>query len=310
MSRKWFSVILVSFLLSFAFCFSNLAFAKPNIITTNQAAQLLENDNNIIVIDTREKEHYFAGHLPNAINLTNEMLSEKRGDVVGLVPYNKKLEEKLSNFGLRPDATYIIYSGENFNAPHFFLTNATRVAAILYWAGVDDIYYMDGGYEKWADENKPIETGEFTLPKSNFVIERNRTTVFSFLPFVKWAIEHEDLIQLVDARNYAQFSGQDTKDRRLARFGHFPGAKWLFVADYMQKEKNYWVIKPKSEIEALLKKADIDINKPIISYCNTGHLASGLWFIGQALLDTKLITDYDGSMAEASRVSDMPIVNN
>ncbi|VBB05361.1 Hypothetical protein LUCI_0570 [Lucifera butyrica] len=307
MSKTRFSVIVVALLLSLAFCFPSLAFANPNIITTDQAAQLLNNDN-IIVIDTRAEKSYLQGHLPNAVNLTNEMLSEKRGDVVGLVPYNNQLGEKLSNFGLRPDATYIIYSGENIDNPALFLTNATRIAAILYWAGAKDICYMDGGYEKWVDENKPIQAGEFSLPKSDFVIERNKTTVFAFLPFVKWAINHENQIQLVDARNQAQFSGQDTKDKRLARFGHFPGAKWLFVANYMQKEKNYWVIKPKSEIEALLQKADVDINKPIISYCNTGHLASGLWFIGQAEFNTKLVTDYDGSMAEASRVSDVPIV--
>jgi len=76
----------------------------------------------------------------------------------------------------------------------------------------------------------------------------------------------------------------------------------------MQKEKNYWVIKPKSQIEQILQNAGVDINKPIISYCNTGHLASGLWFVGQAILDTKLISDYDGSMAEISRDYDVPIV--
>jgi len=304
MFRKWFIAILVTL----SFGFFNLAFAKLQVITTQQAAQLLQSNKNVIVIDTRADQDYLNGHLPNAINLTNAMLSVKRGDVVGLVPYNKQLEEKLSNFGLIKDAAYIVYSGENFDKPQFFLTNATRVAAILYWAGIRDIYYMDGGYQKWVDEKRPIAKGEFKLPKSNFVIDRNSTTVFSFLPFIKWALNHENLVQFVDARNYEQFSGKDTKDKRLARFGHLKGAKWVYAANYMQKEKNYWVIKPKSQIEQILQNAGVDINKPIISYCNTGHLASGLWFIGQAILDTKLISDYDGSMAEISRDYDVPIV--
>ncbi len=304
MFRKW----LLTILATLFFGIFNLAFAKLEVITTHQAAQLLQTNNNLIIIDTRDAKDYLNGHLPNAINLTNAMLSVKRGDVVGLVPYNKQLEEKLSNFGLKKDATYIVYSGENFDKPHFFLTNATRVAAILYWAGVKDIYYMDGGYEKWVDEKRPIAKGEYSLPKSDFTIDRNRTTVFSFLPFVEWALQHENMVQFVDARNYDQFSAKDTTDKRLARYGHLKGAKWVFVANYMQKEKNYWVIKPKSQIEQILKDAGVDINKPIISYCNTGHLASGLWFIGQAILDTKLISDYDGSMAEISRVDSIPIV--
>lgn len=304
MLRKWLLIISVTLL----FGVFNFAFAKLQVITTQQAASLLQNDKNIIVIDTRDAADYLNGHLPYAINLTNAMLSEKRGEVVGLVPYNKTLEDKLSNFGLRKDAVYIVYSGENLDKPQFFLTNATRVAAILYWAGVRDIYYMDGGYQKWQDENRPIQKGAYILPKSNFVIDRNRTTVFSFLPFVEWALNHENLVQLVDARNFEQFSGQDTKDKRLAKFGHLKGAKWVYVANYMQKEKNYWVIKPKTEILKILNQSGVDINKPIISYCNTGHLASGLWFIGQAVLDTKLVSDYDGSMAEASRLENIPIV--
>lgn len=304
MLRKWLLTIFVTLL----FGIFNFAFAKLQVITTQQAASLLQNDKNIILIDTRDATYYLTGHLPNAINLTNAMLSEKRGEVVGLVPYNKALEEKLSNFGLKKDAVYVIYSGENLDKPQFFLTNATRVAAILYWAGVRDIYYMDGGYQKWQDENRPIQKGAYTLPKSDFVIYRNRTTVFSFLTFVEWALNHKNLVQLVDARNFEQFSGQDTKDKRLSKFGHLKGAKWVYVANYMQKEKNYWVIKPKTEILTILNQSGVDINKPIISYCNTGHLASGLWFIGQAILDTKLVSDYDGSMAEASRAENIPIV--
>ncbi len=304
MFRKW----LLTILATLFFGIFNLAFAKLEVITTHQAAQLLRTDHNLIIIDTRDAKDYLNGHLPNAINLTNAMLSVKRCDVVGLVPYNKQLEEKLSNFGLKKDATYIIYSGENFNKPAYFLANATRVAAILYWAGVKDIYYMDGGYEKWVDEKRPIAKGKYSLPKSDFTIDKNRTTVFSFLPFVEWALHHENMVQFVDARKYDQFIGKDTTDKRLARYGHLKGAKWVFVADYMQKEKNYWVIKPKSQIEQILKDAGVDINKPIISYCNTGHLASGLWFIGQAILGTKLVSDYDGSMAQISRVCSIPIV--
>ncbi|HHS49209.1 MAG TPA: hypothetical protein ENM99_05110 [Desulfurella acetivorans] len=210
MFRKWFIAILATLF----FGFFNFAFAKLQVITTQQVAQLLQSNKNVIVIDTRADKDYLNGHLPKAINLTNAMLSVTRGDVVGLVPYNKQLEEKLSNFGLKEDATYIVYSGENFDKPQSFLTNATRVAAILYWAGVKDIYYMDGGYQKWIDEKRPVAKGEFRLPKSNFVIERNRTTVFSFLPFVEWALNHENLVQLVDTRNYDQFSGKDTKSYR------------------------------------------------------------------------------------------------
>ncbi|HHS48709.1 MAG TPA: hypothetical protein ENM99_02470 [Desulfurella acetivorans] len=40
--------------------------------------------------------------------------------------------------------------------PAFFLTNATRVIFALKWAGVENVYFMNGGFEKWADEKRPF----------------------------------------------------------------------------------------------------------------------------------------------------------
>jgi thiosulfate/3-mercaptopyruvate sulfurtransferase len=42
----------------------------------------------------------------------------------------------------------------------------------------------------------------------------------------------------------------------------------------------------------------IDANAPSVSYCNTGHMAAGSWFIQSEILGNPQVRLYDGSMHE------------
>lgn len=54
----------------------------------------------------------------------------------------------------------------------------------------------------------------------------------------------------------------------------------------------------KDKLAALARGLGIDPGKPVISYCNSGHLASGGWFIMHELFGNKNTRLYDGSMHE------------
>jgi len=45
----------------------------------------------------------------------------------------------------------------------------------------------------------------------------------------------------------------------------------------------------------------IDLKKPLIIYCNTGHKARGLWFVSKFIDGMENVKVYDGSMVEYSR---------
>jgi thiosulfate/3-mercaptopyruvate sulfurtransferase len=129
----------------------NFAFAKVGIISTQEVASMI-GKKGVVIIDTRPQEAYLKAHLPNAINLTptGELFSEKYGVKAASIANNTQLEEALSNAGILPTDTVIVYSGGD--NPAFFLTNATRVILALKWAGVENVYFMNGGFEKWTDE--------------------------------------------------------------------------------------------------------------------------------------------------------------
>jgi thiosulfate/3-mercaptopyruvate sulfurtransferase len=49
---------------------------------------------------------------------------------------------------------------------------------------------------------------------------------------------------------------------------------------------------------ALLTAQGVDTAAPSISYCNSGHLSSGPWFLMSELLGNKSAKLYDGSLHE------------
>jgi thiosulfate/3-mercaptopyruvate sulfurtransferase len=228
------------------FCFTlfNFAFAKVGIISTQEVASMI-GKKGVVIIDTRPQEAYLKAHLPNAINLTptGEFFSEKYGVKAASIANNTQLEEALSNAGILPTDTVVVYSGGD--NPAFFLTNATRVILALKWAGVENVYFMNGGFEKWADEKKPLQSGKVKLSKTKFVIAYNtpQTYVFVFSNFVEWAVNNENKIQIVDVRPMAQYTGEFTSDKRLAKYVHIKGALNLPVGEYVKKVDNYFLVK-------------------------------------------------------------------
>jgi thiosulfate/3-mercaptopyruvate sulfurtransferase len=286
----WFAMFIVGLI------FIDSAYATVGILSTGQVSSLLQTNKNIIVIDTRNKEDYLIGHLPKAINLTEKQIVSSSESEIGLMPYNQQLEKIFSNYGLKPDSTYIVYSGENYDNPANFIAKAAWIISALYWSGVKNIYYMDGGFEKWKSEKLPIQKGNYSLPKSHFIIKFNPSNILAQKAFLLWSINNENTMQIIDSRSRKEYLE-----------GHIKGAKWLYAGDFLEKINNYWVIKPKNTIENLFLKEDIDINKPTISYCQSGHLSSVFWFIANAIFDKQSIWSFCGTFTNLQKQNKIPI---
>ena len=106
---------------------------------------------------------------------------------------------------------------------------------------------------------------------------------------------------LLDARNEEQFIGE-AKHGKALQAGHIPGAVLQSQAEAYNANTNQL----KSEAELLEIYAD-HADKPIISYCNTGHWAATNWFVLSEVLGRKDVKLYDGSMVEWTANSDNPL---
>ena len=107
-------------------------------------------------------EEYADGHLPGAHYLDTNWLEDP-------ADWNRRpaqeLEAALRALGITHDTTVILYgrdtigqANEKWPGRRAGQIAATRAAAILHYAGVDDVRLLDGGYDWWVTAGHPLET--------------------------------------------------------------------------------------------------------------------------------------------------------
>src|SRR4051812_1645926 len=159
-------------------------------------------------------EEYAAGHIPGAVFV------DWTRDIVDLddpVPAQISRPEDFARaMGERGvgDETHVIavdHMGGQF---------ATRLWWALTYYGHDNASVLDGGWNRWVEEGRPIETGPIASMPRTFT-PRPRTNLRATAEQLASRLGEAGL-QLLDARDAGQFTGAR---RRGPRGGHIPGAR-------------------------------------------------------------------------------------
>jgi thiosulfate/3-mercaptopyruvate sulfurtransferase len=78
--------------------------------------------------------------------------------------------------------------------------------------------------------------------------------------------------------------------------GHLAGAK-AFTPDLVTQPRGAGAkYMTPGQYRQLLSAQGIDPDRESVTYCNTGHLASGVWFVMSEIIGNKNVKLYDGSM--------------
>ena len=74
---------------------------------------------------------------------------------------------------------------------------------------------------------------------------------------------------------------------------------------HLKKENSYYTFISQEESKTILNNSGygIELDKPLIVYCNTGQKAKGLWFLAKFNAGMQNVKVYDGSMVEYSRTN-------
>lgn len=278
---KRLATILSIALLATAFAFAQPLLTKPTLVTTEWLAKHL-NHPNLRIIDARPSlRDYLEGHIPNAIYLNTETLRISHGGVPARLLPPERLAEIFGAIGIGNQHTVVVYSGGGDAFAH-----ATYIAFALELLGHNAVGVLDGGFEKWQAEGRPV-TREFpkVLP-TRFTPRVNSQVRADW--FTVWRNLQNKNAQILDARSPKEFAS-----------GHIPNAINAFLRENLQGEKVLtW--KSKHELEARFKALGIDPKKPIVTYCNSGREASQLWFTLRHILGIPNVAVYDGSWIDWS----------
>lgn len=237
-----------------------------------------------------------GGHIPGALLLDFSTTRVPRmvdnREIKWMLPDQQAFQSLMRGIGLKAGRPTVIVpegaSGEELD-----------MAARVYWSmkvyGDDAVALLDGGTFGWLQHGLPFATTAADATAGNWVATAPRMRYVATSADVAAAVGTNT--QIVDARPTPFYLGL-VKKPIVGQAGHIKGAVNLPNDLRTVSKDDGTHLLPPEEYSAIFKHLDIAAQKPTITYCNTGHLAAGAWFVISEVMknpDTRL---YDGSMYE------------
>ena len=269
-------------------------YANADLLVSNQQVADQMAEMTVRLIDVRSPEHYALGHLPEAVNLPVATLTQNRDGIPGMLAPIATIEQELGNRGVSRQTRVVIYDA-------FGGVQATRLFWVLDYLGHPRISVLQGGYEAWQGEERPV-TREGVQPRVTRYQAQVDHSKLANLRWVQTRLQIPDVMRL-DARSPAEFSGQ-VAGRQITRPGHIPGAVNVdWVRNLTAAPRRF---KSGDALRQLYQDVGVTPDKEIVVYCRTGVRASHDYFVLR-LLGYDRVRLYDGSFVEWSSNGSAPV---
>lgn len=261
-------------------------------------------------------EDYNRGHIPGAIPLNTNGLESPE-------TWNRRspeeLRDVLKSMGIRHDTTVVVYGRfstpvydeEKFPGKSAGHLGAMRCAAILLYAGVEDVRILNGGITSWkrAGYELSTEVTEPTPVKSFGAEIPGRPDVMIDTREAKKLLD-SDCAELVSIRSWPEFIGERSGYHYIEKKGRIPGATFGNCgsdAYHMENYRNFdHTMREYQEVAEQWKRAGITPDKKLAFYCGTGWRGSEA-FWNAYLMGWPDVAVYDGGWYEWIRNSSNPI---
>jgi len=226
-------------------------------------------------------EEYSAAHIPGAVFLDIDLLSDKSDPAPHMLPPPEDFGPAMEALGIGRGDRIVVYD----NSP---IRTAARGWFMLRHFGAGQVAILDGGFQKWTAEGRPTEAGDSRAGPAAFAAE----------PRTRIATKAEILagigVPLLDARGRPRFEGSEADPRPGVAAGHIPGARNLPFAELYNEDGTF---KDRETLRALFETAGIDPARPFVASCGSGVTANSLLFAAH-LLGNDEARLYDGSWSE------------
>ncbi len=258
-------------------------------------AWLAANRDRVAVVDVRVAPKYYLGHVDGAVRMDKAEFLETRRGVKSLVPTAAGFEALMDRYGITPDTTVVAYAEDD--NPY-----AARLVWTLRYHGHERAYVLDGGYEKWAQEDRPTEVlPTAPAPTTGYAV-RGHAHIRATAEDVLTHLGNPSAV-VWDTRRPAEHDGSEV---RADRGGHIPGAVHLNWTELLTGAGGAKVLKDEATLRALLAAKGITPDREVLAHCQTGIRSSfaTLVLLGLGYPDAR---NYDGSWLEWANDPRLPI---
>ena len=234
-------------------------------------AWLRDNLDSVVVVDARDADSYAASHIPGAVNLTWQALSN-----MGVNPGEegwaeldepamiKAIAEAAGVDGSKPVVVYTdVKSGWGEDG---------RIMWTLREGGISDVRILDGGIRKWVGGGNAYEGSASASSASSAAAPKvdEDAKVEDADPIeqvdAKFVKEHMDDAIIVDTRSEAEYNGELVYYE--SRMGRIPGAVSVPNVSLFNTDST---LKSDEELADIFAKAGLtDKDALVITYCTGG----------------------------------------
>lgn len=259
-------------------------------------------DDDFMILDVQPDIHdYVKAHIPGAVYFNPKLFRVPKNGTPGKWIPEEAARAVFRRVGLDPEKPVVVYTGTGLFRGWGDGLEQTMVAYSLKRFGHKNIYILDGGLDKWLEEDRPVSKEFPKVQESDFKAEVQDQLFVDYEDFKK--IKDNDATIVLDARPENIYQGQGP----WIKPGHIPGAVNLPWKSLMSDD-NSRLLKDEDEIKTVLKEKNITKDKTIVCSCGTGREATNEYVLFKHLLNYPDVKLYEGSFTEWSSYPDNPTV--
>ncbi|MBM3514472.1 MAG: sulfurtransferase [Alphaproteobacteria bacterium] len=229
-----------------------------------------------------------AAHIPGAVFVDLlEELAAPHPKLRFMMTPPEQFERVISSKGISNKHRVVLYSrGANYWATRLFLMFRAM--------GHDNVQVLNGGWDKWMAERRPVESATFTAhPRPGQIINKDDVVA---------ALGKDDTC-IINALHPDVHSGKKMS-AAYARAGHIPGSVNVYAMDLIDPQSKTFL--PAAELKKRFAGSGALAKDKVITYCGGGISATTDSF-ALLLLGHKNVALYDGSMTEWGPDLSLPI---
>lgn len=216
-----------------------------------------------------EESGFLNGHVPGALHVNSDDFDDENNAY--LLEPDETLYNLAKSLGITTESTVITTGAPIFSA---------RMAIILKYLGVDNVYVMSGGTTSWTDsgftlektDNKPVPVADFgtTTPENPDLIDTVAEVQANLV---------DPNFLLVDNRTIEEYKGETSGYSYFEKAGRIPGAVYGYAGVGNSSSMLYYnnldtTMRNAYEIQAMWKEAGVDTAKHLSFYCGGGYRAA------------------------------------
>lgn len=229
-------------------------YARPELLTEPDWLWEHRDDPAVRVIDCTAIEAYRRAHIPGAVGLpVNPYIKDKADETYVMPP--DQFTDLMRRLGVSNDMKVVFYDDTNS-------LQAARFWWVLNYYGHTDATVLNGGWQRWLTEGRPITFHQTHPEPGTFTPAPADESIICRVDDLKGKVGAAG-VQIMDMRTDAEWEG--TNNRGNKRVGRVPGAVHLEWLNYIQSDDTR-MFKPAGDLRAMLTEAGISPESEVVTY--------------------------------------------